>query len=76
MFLIDKIIPTYFFLALFIGFLMTYMFTPPPEIIYRYPTPENVNSSTYKDKGNHCFKYKANEVKCPSDNNNISKVPH
>ena len=55
---------------------MTYMFTPPPEIVYRYPTPENVNNTTYKDKGNHCFKYKANEVECPTDKSKISKLPY
>ena len=64
MFLIDKIEPLYFFLAIFIGFLMTYVYTPLPKIVYKYPSPDNEDVITYIDKANNCFKYKSSEVKC------------
>ena len=76
MFLFDKIIPIYFFVALFVGFLMTYAFTPPPEIIYKFPTPDNAKEVIYQDKANHCFKYKSSEITCPKNKKDISKLPY
>ena len=75
MLLIDKIEPLYFFIAIFIGFFMTYILTPPPKIIYKYPTPDNVNETIYKDKSDNCFKYKADEISCPIDLKKISNIP-
>ena len=46
MFLFSKINPFVFFVSLFIGLLITYVTTPTPDIVYQYPTPENL-SQTY-----------------------------
>ena len=43
--LLSKIKPFYFFISLFIGFLFTYLFTPMPDVIYHYPTPDNEDKS-------------------------------
>jgi hypothetical protein len=75
MLLIDKIIPFYFFIALFIGFLLTYSFTPPPKIVYKYPTPDNKDKLVYKDDVNNCYKYKTTNVKCPKDEREIHEIP-
>lgn len=75
MFLIDKIEPLYFFISLFIGLFITYTFTPDPEVIIKFPTPENAGKIIYKDNSDNCFKFKSNEVKCPSDNSKIKSIP-
>ena len=75
MFLISKIKPLYFFISLFLGFLYTYTFTPIPDVVYQYPTPENVDKQMYVDKSKNCYKYKAEKINCPKDKNNIVNYP-
>jgi hypothetical protein len=75
MFLIDKIIPFYFFISLFIGFFMVYIFTPPPKIIYKYPTPDNAHKLTFQDEVNNCYKYKTKKIACPLDKKKINTIP-
>jgi hypothetical protein len=75
MFLIDKIEPLYFFISLFIGLFITYTFSPDPEVIIKFPTPENAGKIIYRDNSDNCFKFKSNEVKCPSDNSKIKSIP-
>lgn len=55
----------FFILSLAVGLFYVYVSTPPPKVIYVYPTPENVNDVLYKDKVNNCYKFNYKEVKCP-----------
>ena len=64
-----------FLLSLCLGLLFAYLSTPTPTIIHVYPTPDNVNEMEYIDKANNCFKFDAKEVKCPSDESLIKKIP-
>jgi len=64
-----------FLISLALGLLFVYLSSPTPTIIYVYPTPDNVERIEYKDKASNCFKFKATEVKCPSDSNLIKKIP-
>ena len=64
-----------FLVSLSIGLLFAYLSTPPPTIIHVYPTPDNANEIEYIDKANNCFKFDAKEVKCPSDDSLIKKIP-
>jgi hypothetical protein len=64
-----------FFVSLALGLLFVYLSTPSPTIIYVYPTPDNVDKVEYKDKASNCFKFKATEVKCPSNPDLIKKIP-
>ena len=66
-----KIDPFYFMVSLSIGLLLAYLFTPIPEIIIRYPTPENAGKIIYKDTNDVCYKYKSEEVQCPKDKSKI-----
>lgn len=61
-----------FFIALAIGLFFTYIFSPPKKIIIKWPTPENVGKVIYKDDAESCYKYKANEIPCPSDKSQIA----
>ena len=75
MFLINKIEPLYFLLSLFIGLFFCYIFSPAPDIIIKYPTPDNVDSEIFVDDANNCFKFVSKEVECPQDIKKISEIP-
>jgi len=53
-------------LGLFLGFFIVYMITPPPKVILKYPTIENIQNTTYIDEKGQCYKYYAVEVPCKS----------
>lgn len=74
MFLFSKINPFVFFVSLFVGLLITYVTTPTPDIIYQYPTPENL-SQTYIDDAKVCFQYKKKKITCPKNKNQITEYP-
>jgi hypothetical protein len=44
-------------------------------VIYVYPTPENVSKLQYKDKADNCYAFNYEEVKCPTNKNEISRIP-
>ena len=75
MFLIDKIDPLFFLISLCIGLFLTYIFTPQPDIIIKYPTPENALQEIYKDDADNCFKFNSKEVPCPKDISDIKSIP-
>jgi hypothetical protein len=43
--------------------------------IYVYPTPENIDILQYRDSTDSCFKFKQEEVDCPTDESEISSIP-
>lgn len=72
--MIKFIEPFYFFLSFFFGMLLVYLFTPPTEIVYKYPTPDNVGNVIYKDLADTCYKYTMEEVNCPKDKTKINDI--
>jgi hypothetical protein len=64
----------YFFMALVVGLFFAYISTPPPDIVIKYPTPENAGKVVYRDAADVCYKYQSKVVKCPSDRSKI-EVP-
>ena len=64
-----------FIVSLAIGLFLAYITSPTPDIIYVYPTPENLDKIRYKDKSDTCFSFLSNEVKCPNDSRAIRKYP-
>lgn len=65
----------FFLLSLVIGLFAVYISIPDLRTIYVYPTPENVSILQYKDKTGTCFSFSQEEVFCPTNPNDISKVP-
>ena len=65
--IIDYINPTIFFVALFVGFFIAYITTPIPEVVIKYPTPQNAGKVVYRDNADNCYKYEAKQVKCPKN---------
>ena len=64
-----------FLVSLAIGLLFVYLSNPEPTIIYVYPTPDNANKITYKDKASNCFKFIAKETPCPQNKKDIKTIP-
>jgi hypothetical protein len=65
----------FFVLSLIVGLFAVYISMPDLRTVYVYPTPENVSLLQYKDKTGTCFSFSQEEVTCPTDPNDISKVP-
>ena len=61
-----RIIILYVFLGLFLGFLTVYLTASSPKVVFKYPTIENINSTTYIDENGQCYKYYAKEIPCPN----------
>lgn len=70
----DFIIPSYFFIAFSIGILIAYLITPTPEIVIKYPTPDNAGKIIYRDTADVCYKYRAKEVSCPADKSGVKRI--
>ena len=70
-FIFDYIDPLIFLISMCIGLFYTYITTPTPEIIIKYPTPFNAGRITYVDKNNVCYKYRIQKVDCPTDQSKI-----
>lgn len=54
----------YFIISLSIGLLYVYLLEENKQIIYIYPTPDNIDTYHYKDKSDNCFSYDLEEVEC------------
>lgn len=64
-----------FLISLAIGTLFVYLSSPQPNIVYVYPTPDNVDKVEYIDKVENCFKFKAIETNCNINKENIKDIP-
>lgn len=74
--ILKQIDPFYFVLALSIGLFFIYITNDNvPDVIILYPTPDNAGKIVYKDSGNVCYKYKSEEVKCPSNSTKVKQMP-
>jgi len=73
--LMKKINPIVFFLSLCVGLFICYITTPSPDIIYKYPTPENLKLLTYIDEASNCYKYSAKKIPCPKNEKDIKEFP-
>jgi len=71
--ILNYIDPFWFLMALGVGLLYTYVTAPPPEIIFKYPTPHN--NITYTDIAGVCYKYKVSPATCPQDKRKIKAMP-
>jgi len=65
--LFKKIDIVVFFISLCIGLFMCYITNPVPEIIVKYPSPDNNNILTYIDEASNCYKYEIEKMDCPAD---------
>ena len=45
------------------------------DIIYVYPTPDNIGSIQFKDKADTCYGFRSKEVTCPKNQTKIRHYP-
>tara|TARA_Y100001980_G_C14543772_1_gene322643 strand:+ start:1070 stop:1303 length:234 start_codon:yes stop_codon:yes gene_type:complete len=64
-----------FLISLTIGLFIVYLTNEKPNIIYVFPTPDNYDKITYKDKANNCYKFDVNEIQCPNNKKEILTIP-
>jgi hypothetical protein len=70
----DYIDANAFFISLALGLLFFYVIAPQKRIIIKYPNPENAEKTVYKDNNENCYKFKAEEVKCPANKSLIKDL--
>ena len=70
----DYIDPFTFLVSLGIGIFITYIVSPEPRVIYKYPTPSNAGKVTYVDDAGVCYKYKSIPVSCPADDTKVKTI--
>ena len=75
MFSLSYINIKWFLISFGLGLLLVYCLTPTPEIIVKYPTPENANELVFKDDTKNCYKFNTKEVNCPTDKTKINSIP-
>ena len=71
---LDTIDPYVFFISLGVGLFFAYITAKTPRVVYKYPTPYNVDRTVYTDNAGLCYKYKADKVTCPADPKQIQPV--
>ena len=67
--------PIVFIISFIIAIGVVYILQPEPIKVYKFPNPENSGKFTYQDDDKNCYKYEANEVKCPSNPDLILEHP-
>ena len=60
-----------FFVAFCVGVLFVCLVEQKPEVIVRWPTPDNAGLVTYVDRANNCYEYEPKEVGCTDDAKHI-----
>jgi hypothetical protein len=68
-----RIIP--FLIGASIGLYLVYNFHSDTPTVFRYPSPENVDKLTYRDKNGVCYKYKSTEVDCNKNEKTLKQYP-
>lgn len=76
--ILDYVNPLIFIIAFCVGIFLTYISTPPPNVVLKYPTPLNAGKVVYRDSADMCYKYNAKQVQCPADKSKITetKIQH
>lgn len=64
-----------FLIAFSITMMYVYCFTERPEVIIKYPTPENAHQFVFKDDAENCYRFHTQEVKCPTNPLEVSSLP-
>ena len=65
----------WFATSLALGLLFVYVWTPPPKVVVKFPSPNNAGHVTYRDKNDGCFKYAAKRVRCPTSGASVRPQP-
>lgn len=75
MFVLDNIDTKWFLISFAVGLFLVYCSAPKPEVIIKYPTPDNADNTIFKDDSENCYKFDVSRVKCPANKSLINKIP-
>ena len=75
MFILDNINTKWFLVSFAFGLFLVYCSAPQPEIIIKYPTPDNAIDTVFKDDIDNCYKFDVEKIKCPANKNLINTIP-
>lgn len=64
-----------FIISFALGILLVYVLGPEQNIVYIYPTPENIDKVQWKDKAENCYTWNQQEVTCPDNVEDIQSIP-
>ena len=64
-----------FITSLCIGIFLSYISLPRPQVVFVYPTPENIDKIQYRDETGTCFSFSSHFVKCPANTKQIREYP-
>jgi hypothetical protein len=64
-----------FIISLAFGLFAVYITIPENRKIIVYPTHDNYDVIQYRDKADTCFSFREENIQCPKDEKEISKVP-
>lgn len=72
---ISRINVKWFVVSFAVGLMLCYVMTPPPQVILKFPSPQNAGHVLYHDKDDTCYKYRADRVSCPVDRSLVMPQP-
>lgn len=58
-----------------VGIIAVVFIKPQQNVVYKYPTPDNASTLTYKDKNGICYKYTAAQVDCDKNEAKLRPYP-
>lgn len=64
-----------FFIAFTLGILYVYLLSGRPEIIIKYPTPDNAHQYIFRDDAENCYRFHTQEIPCPKNPLSINNIP-
>jgi hypothetical protein len=65
----------YLVAGIVVGIIAQFVIKPEQKTIVRYPEPSKADSLTFRDSNNTCFKFKASEVECNTNEGNLLDFP-
>jgi len=65
MYILENIDVYWFLISLFVGLFVVYSTAITPEVIIKYPTPENAHDMIFRDDVDNCYKFNTTEIQCP-----------
>ena len=64
-----------FVISFAFGIFAVYVTAPDKQQIVVYPSPDNIDHIQYKDYADNCFQFRQSRVTCPTNADQISRIP-
>lgn len=64
-----------FLISFCIGIGLVYIFSPPPQIVMKFPSPQNAGDIKYEDENKNCYRYNSEKVSCENSKNEVVDQP-